>query len=466
MAITQDVNININANTTDAGKDINKLENNIKTLDGAVNIVGGSIEVLAGSLALAGAVTEEQAEKFQTAAVGAIALADGSKRILEGYKTLATETKVLTVVQRIYNAVLNANPIFLLVTVLAAVTLGIYALVTALRSQREEQERLNEVSSSEKLLSFLERQTKLSKARGDAIDKTAQLELAAARQREKLAKDAIKFSEDEEEAEQLYRNAKNDRVIAEINLENAKQKILDDNAAILEARRQKEKDDRAQDLADRQTALEKERTDEEAAYLAFETVELRKRAAAKKTLDAKIEADRSAAASAKLLAEAETKIALEQAAFKEAAINGSIDNIQGALAALFGESKAVASANVLVDAAQAAIGIIKNSQTTGPLAIAYQASQFALLGATTVASLRQINSAEPGSGGAPDTPRPGGLPTTGGTTPGFSGPGFNLGAPLLGGTSGVSNISAVVLAGDVTSAQAQNDAIRNRRRFG
>ena len=120
----------------------------------------------------------------------------------------------------------------------------------------------------------------------------------------------------------------------------------------------------------------------------------------------------------------------------------------------------------MLDAAQAGVGIIKNSQSTGPLAIAYQASQFALLGATTVASLRQINSAEPGgAASAPSTPRPGGLPTTG-TTPGLSGPGFNLGAPQLGGNSGVTTISAVVLAGDVTSAQAQNDAIRNRRRFG
>ena len=120
----------------------------------------------------------------------------------------------------------------------------------------------------------------------------------------------------------------------------------------------------------------------------------------------------------------------------------------------------------MIDAAQAGVGIIKNSQTTGPLAIAYQASQFALLAATTATSLRQINSTEPGStGGTPSTPRPGGLPTIG-TTPGVSGPGFNLGAPQLGGNSGVTTISAVVLAGDVTSAQAQNDAIRNRRRFG
>ena len=84
------VTVNVNANTKDATQDINNLdtalegadksaqdlsdslakqEARIKTLGGAINIVGGSVEVLAGSLALSGALSEEQAEKFQTAAV-------------------------------------------------------------------------------------------------------------------------------------------------------------------------------------------------------------------------------------------------------------------------------------------------------------------------------------------------------------------------------------------------------------
>ena len=56
----------------------------------------------------------------------------------------------------------------------------------------------------------------------------------------------------------------------------------------------------------------------------------------------------------------------------------------------------------------------------------------------------------------------------GGGAPGstLSGPGFALGAPTIGGTSGVTALQAIVLAGDVTSAQAQDAAIRNRRRFG
>ena len=128
MATTQTVNIDVNANTQDAEQQVSRLENNIKTLDGAINLVGGSIEVLAGGLALAGAVTEEQAERFQTAAVGAIALADGSKRIIEGYKTLATETNILSKAQKLYNFVLNANPLGLVIIAATALA-GAYLLL-------------------------------------------------------------------------------------------------------------------------------------------------------------------------------------------------------------------------------------------------------------------------------------------------------------------------------------------------
>ena len=101
------VTVNVNANTKDATQDINNLdkaldgaageaeklntaleaqENRIKTLGGAINIVGGSVEVLAGGLALTGGLTEEQAERFESAAIGAIAFADGTKRVFEGVK--------------------------------------------------------------------------------------------------------------------------------------------------------------------------------------------------------------------------------------------------------------------------------------------------------------------------------------------------------------------------------------------
>ncbi len=464
--INQNVNINVNANTQNAGKDIDKLENNIKTLDGAINLVGGSVEVLAGALAITGAVSEENAEKFQTAAVGAIALADGSKRIIEGYKTLATETKVLTVIQRIYNTVMKANPLFLIVGVIAAVTLGVIALTKALSAQADEQARLNKLQSDEATLGFLERVIKKKKAEGAAITTVATLELQAARKREEIAKEAIATAEDVDEARQKYYNARTDREIAEINLIKAKQKVLDDAAEAEKKRLEELNAERERQLELRKTALAEEAAAEQAAFDEYEKQYNKRKKLEKEETQRRIDADVARAKAAKDARDAEIKAEQEAQEFKEFAIQGGIDNIQGALAALFGENKAVASANVLIDAAQAGVGIIKNSQSTGPLAIAYQASQFALLAATTAASLQQINSAEPGSGGTGSTPRPtaGGLPTTGGD--GLSGPGFNLGLPQTGGTSGVNTISAVVLAGDVTSAQAQNEAIRNRRRFG
>jgi hypothetical protein len=104
-----EVVVNIKANTgqaTDGVDDLNnslnqteqssealsaslaKQEARIKTLDGAINLIGGSVEILAGGLALSGALTQEQAEQFETAAIGAIAFADGTKRVLDGYKSL------------------------------------------------------------------------------------------------------------------------------------------------------------------------------------------------------------------------------------------------------------------------------------------------------------------------------------------------------------------------------------------
>lgn len=145
MATTQTVNIDVNANTQDANQEISRLENNIKTLDGAINLVGGSIATLAGGLALSGAVTEEQADRFQTAAIGAIALAEGSKRALEGFRVLVQETNLVAKAQRAYNAVLNANPIGLVITALAALTA---AFIIFRNNQRDNADTIEDTNRS------------------------------------------------------------------------------------------------------------------------------------------------------------------------------------------------------------------------------------------------------------------------------------------------------------------------------
>jgi hypothetical protein len=150
-----------------------------------------------------------------------------------------------------------------------------------------------------------------------------------------------------------------------------------------------------------------------------------------------------------------------EAQMKEQALNQSVDAIQGALTNLFGESKAIASANVLVDAGQAAVGIIKSSTSIpAPFNIPFQVAQFALLATTTMSSLKQINSAKPtqGGGGSPSRPnvsRGASVPTTP----------TNIGqAP----ETNIDNqsVRAYVVGGDITSTQEANAKINSKRTLG
>ena len=196
------VTVNVNANTSDATQDINNLdkaldnasgeaeklnealeaqEARIKTLGGAINIVGGSVEVLAGGLALTGGLTEEQAERFESAAIGAIAFADGTKRVFEGVKELneglanygGISGVAAKAVGRL-NAVIRANPYIAAATALAAVTAAVYAFVTSEEEAETQAETLNEK---------LDRQIALYKGVGTAAlgadIKLAQLQASA-----------------------------------------------------------------------------------------------------------------------------------------------------------------------------------------------------------------------------------------------------------------------------------------------
>ena len=123
---------------------LKKQEAQIKIIDGAINLLGGSVELLAGGLALSGAVTEEQAKQFETAAIGAIAFADGAKRTLDGIKNLNEGLKVYGGVagvakkaQVALNAAVLANPWVALAAVVAAV--GV-ALVVYYNSQLDAAE--------------------------------------------------------------------------------------------------------------------------------------------------------------------------------------------------------------------------------------------------------------------------------------------------------------------------------------
>ena len=156
------VTVNVQANTGDATQDINQLdaaldgagksaeeltdslegqEKRIKTLSGAINIVGGSVELLAGSLALSGVLTEEQTEKFEGAALGAIAFADGAKRVFEGYKELSEASKLATKAQLANNAAVLANPYVAAAVAIAAVSAAIFLLIKRTRTVITEENR-------------------------------------------------------------------------------------------------------------------------------------------------------------------------------------------------------------------------------------------------------------------------------------------------------------------------------------
>lgn len=480
--INQNVNINVNANTQDAGQEISKLENNIKTLDGAINLVGGSVEVLAGSLALTGAVTEEQAERFEAAAVGAIALADGSKRALEGFKILATETKVFTGLQRVLNRVLNANPIFLIAGAVAAVGAAYIAFRNSQRETADVVEDTNEQLQDQIDLlnetANIGAGTKLKQleasAKAQNITVKEAIELERQRAKEVLERRNREILALETQVEENKRTNRVDQEALELQLEKAKafknnaQAALDllDAVEALQAK-EKEGDKDSKDREERERRRrEREIADEQAAFEQFERNYNKRKALEDKEFEERMARDRerykSAINTANQINQTEQKILDARLEIGQI----GVEAFQQGLEAIFGESKGLAKAQVYIDAAQAAVGIIrKGTDPRNAEALvfpnAWIAANLAFLAATTAASIQSINSANAEGGGGTSPTNYGGPQPAGGAGGAVSG------LPQLPGSrSGVTNLNAVVLSGDVTSAQAQDAAIRNRRRFG
>lgn len=162
---------------------------------------------------------------------------------------------------------------------------------------------------------------------------------------------------------------------------------------------------------------------------------------------------------------AQVRIDQEKAvqAAKSAEINATVDMVQGALGSLFENSKAVATANVLVDSAQAAVGIFKSSTSLPePAASINRGVQLAALAATAFASIRKINQAQP-TGGGSATPVQVTAPTVPSQAPQFNivgQGGINQLAESIGGQF-QQPIRAYVVGQDVTtSQQLQRQRIR------
>lgn len=154
--------------------------------------ISGAVAVTAGTMALFGAESETIG-KIEEKVQGAIAIAIGARAIAEGAlqariaarivaeraATLATQGA--TIAQAAFNAVMNLNPIFLLVTVLAAVTAGIYAFTKAMGDNTEETEantqaQLRRNQQLEKSANF---QLRIANATGQSAEQIKQLEIEA-----------------------------------------------------------------------------------------------------------------------------------------------------------------------------------------------------------------------------------------------------------------------------------------------
>ena len=525
---------------TDANEEfeasIQKQQAQIKVLDGAVNLVGGSIETLAGGLLLSGALTEEQADKFEGAAIGALAFADGTKRTIDGVVNLREGLKVLTKGQKIATLATKAfgvaqkvamGPVGIAIAAFAIITTAVVLLKDKFEPLNKAIQFFSGLIS--KAASFLglgaTESEKFAAAQGKLADSTArELELLKAqgadtetlirKERELLTqrKNAAKTDEERIDATQalavfeatVVRQARERREADNKARKEAEQKAYQERKALKEkeaaeakaaadkaeeerlAQIEKEKqaaidaeEDRLQSLADIEEEFKRKKEDEaaetEAAKLELEKqrqlAELEQLNAteeqkqqirdfynqeiveANKAANDQIEADNLATK------EANDAIAQQEAAAKEAAINGSVDVIQDAISGLFGESKAVAKANVLIDSAQAGVGIIKSSTSIPqPFGAIFAAAQIAALAVSTRSALQEINSAQPGSGGGGGGSTPGPTTVPNGSSAGSISPTI---APQL--TSTTEPIKAYVLSGDVTSGQQADNRLNQRR---
>jgi len=164
--------------------EIKTSEGAIKALGGTINLVGGSVELLAGSLAISGAVTDEQAERFEALAVGAIAVADGGKRVLEGavelsegFQMLGGTTGIATQATKAFGIATKVamGPVGIAIAAIGAITTAIVLL-------KDRFEAVNKVAT------FF----------GNIFQKVAEFVGLAATEEEKFADSQKKASEETE----------------------------------------------------------------------------------------------------------------------------------------------------------------------------------------------------------------------------------------------------------------------------
>jgi hypothetical protein len=120
-------------------------EKKFRALGDAINVVTGAFQVASGALSLfiSNEQTLEEVQRAEAAALNVVNIALGINAINTALVESATlrasvatkineaATKAAAIAQAAYNAVLNANPVVLFITAIAALTGAIYLLITA-----------------------------------------------------------------------------------------------------------------------------------------------------------------------------------------------------------------------------------------------------------------------------------------------------------------------------------------------
>jgi hypothetical protein len=209
------------------------LEDKIKAGDASMKILAGSTQTLVGSLGLLG-VESEQLGKFEEKAASSIALGMGIKDLSKGIGDLSNvmaklpgPTKIATAAQRVFNTVLKANPVGLIITAITIVV-GLFLVFN---------KRIREVISTfEPLNKIIEGAVGLFRKLGQALGFVASdAELLAQKQRD-LAKATADTLSDTlriqralgEDTVELERKILNERINATEEFSDERKKALTD----------------------------------------------------------------------------------------------------------------------------------------------------------------------------------------------------------------------------------------------
>lgn len=496
MAATAEVNVEVN---------VDEAERKLRAFQGGIDVLGGSLETTVGSLALFGVETQ-WIENIEQATLGAIGVADGLKRFGDGVVALIENVKVAEVAQKAYNAVqvvfnaiMSANPI-------ALVVLSIGTLIGLVVTLKDKFEAVNKVFEFFKGLvtavgealgvteSQEEKAARLAKERNEQrikdIDNEIKVRKAAGEETVELEREKLqKLIALTEEGTQERKDAEADLAAFEAGLikerEDAEAKRLekektDREKRAAERKKAKEKEDAEKKKQEEKEAEELRKKEEEA-----EKARLKKEEEAKKAAEKKAEEDRKAQEkadaeririaeeTAQAIAEAEQELADVKEETVMAGLNvlkavaGDNEKAQNALFALE-QGLAIADIIVKLQAEKAANAVY--GAGLGPAGVAYTVARNQaanLRAATSIATIAatSISKFKGGKGGGDIGDEDGG----GSVVPEIVDSQFsNLTGDILARQTsnlqtGGGPIQAYVVSGDVTSGQQADETLRNRR---